>query len=35
MRPQRPLEWWISVIRLGAVPFALLQVSLTARHPVA
>ena len=22
MRPQRPLEWWISVIRLGAVPFA-------------
>jgi signal transduction histidine kinase len=33
MRPQRPLEWWISTIRLGAVPFALLQVSLTAGIP--
>ena len=33
MRPQRPLEWWISVIRLGAVPFAVLQVALTAGIP--
>ena len=28
-----PLEWWIGVVRLGAVPFALLQVSLTAGIP--
>jgi len=33
VRPQRPLEWWISVIRLGAVPFAVLQVALTAGIP--
>ena len=33
MRPQRPLEWWIGVIRLGAVPFAVLQVALTAGIP--
>jgi signal transduction histidine kinase len=33
MRPQRPLEWWIGVIRLGAIPFAVLQVSLTAGIP--
>ena len=33
MRPQRPLEWWISVIRLGAVPLAVLQVALTAGIP--
>jgi signal transduction histidine kinase len=30
MRRQHSLEWWIAVIRLGAVPFAVLQVSLTA-----
>jgi signal transduction histidine kinase len=30
---RRPIEWWISVVRLLAVPFAVLQVSLTARYP--
>ena len=26
---RRPIEWWISIVRLLAVPFAVLQVSLT------
>jgi signal transduction histidine kinase len=30
---RRPLEWWTSVVRLLAVPFAVLQVSLTADYP--
>jgi signal transduction histidine kinase len=30
---RRPIEWWISVVRLLAVPFAVLQVSLTASYP--
>jgi signal transduction histidine kinase len=30
---ERSLEWWIAVVRLGAVPFAVLQVSLTAGYP--
>ena len=30
---RRPLEWWISVVRLWAVPFTVLQVSLTAYYP--
>ena len=32
-RPPRPIEWWISIVRLLAVPFAVLQVSLTAHSP--
>ena len=30
---RRPIEWWISIVRLLAVPFAVLQVSLTAHYP--
>jgi signal transduction histidine kinase len=30
---RKPIEWWISVVRLLAVPFAVLQVSLTASYP--
>jgi len=30
---QRSLEWWISIVRLLAVPFAVLQVSLTNGYP--
>jgi signal transduction histidine kinase len=30
---RRPIEWWISIVRLLAVPFAVLQVSLTAKYP--
>jgi len=30
---RRPIEWWISVVRLLAVPFAVLQVSLTRNYP--
>ena len=30
---RRPLEWWISVVRLLAVPFGVLQVSLTGGFP--
>jgi signal transduction histidine kinase len=30
---RRPIEWWISVVRLLAVPFAVLQVSLAASYP--
>jgi signal transduction histidine kinase len=30
---RRPIEWWISVVRLLAVPFAVLQVSLTEDYP--
>src|SRR5256714_4672679 len=33
MTERRPLEWWISVVRLLAVPFAVLQVALTAGYP--
>jgi signal transduction histidine kinase len=29
----RPLEWWISFVRLLAVPFAVLQVALTEGYP--
>jgi signal transduction histidine kinase len=30
---RRPIEWWIGVVRLLAVPFAVLQVSLTRNYP--
>jgi signal transduction histidine kinase len=30
---QRPIEWWISIVRLLAIPFAVLQVALTASYP--
>ncbi|HEY8646000.1 MAG TPA: hypothetical protein VIL77_09010, partial [Gaiellaceae bacterium] len=30
---RRPIEWWISIVRLLAVPFAVLQVSLTKNYP--
>jgi signal transduction histidine kinase len=30
---RRPIEWWISIVRLLAVPFAVLQVSLTSSYP--
>jgi signal transduction histidine kinase len=30
---RRPLEWWIGIVRLLAVPFAVLQVSLTTGYP--
>jgi len=30
---RRSIEWWISVVRLLAVPFAVLQVSLTKHYP--
>src|SRR3954470_4517727 len=30
---RRPLEWWISVVRLLAVPLAFLQVVLTTSYP--
>jgi signal transduction histidine kinase len=30
---RRPIEWWISIVRLLAVPFAVLQVSLTHGYP--
>jgi K+-sensing histidine kinase KdpD len=30
---RRPIEWWISVLRLFAVPFAALQVALTKDYP--
>ncbi len=33
MTGRRPLEWWIGVVRLGAVPFAILQVALTSGYP--
>ncbi len=29
----RPLEWWIAIVRLIAVPFAVLQVALTSGYP--
>jgi signal transduction histidine kinase len=31
--PRRPLEWWIAIVRLLAVPFAVLQVALTSEYP--
>jgi signal transduction histidine kinase len=33
MRAQRTLEWWIAVVRLGAVGFAVLEVAATATYP--
>jgi signal transduction histidine kinase len=30
---RRPLEWWVSIVRLLAVPFAVLQVWLTHDYP--
>jgi signal transduction histidine kinase len=30
---RRPIEYWISIVRLVAVPFAVLQVSLTTDYP--
>ena len=30
---RKPIEWWISIVRLLAVPFAVLQVSLTTHYP--
>lgn len=33
MRERRGLEWWISIVRLLAVPFAILQVALTDHYP--
>jgi signal transduction histidine kinase len=30
---RRPIEWWISIVRLLAVPFAVLQVALTENYP--
>ena len=30
---RRPIEWWISFVRLLAVPFAVLQVALTDSYP--
>jgi hypothetical protein len=30
---RRPLEWWVSIVRLLAVPFAVLQVWLTHGYP--
>ena len=30
---RRPIEWWISIVRLMAVPFAVLQVSLAVHYP--
>ncbi|MDX6485097.1 MAG: hypothetical protein QOF43_250, partial [Gaiellaceae bacterium] len=30
---RRPIESWISIVRLLAVPFAVLQVSLTKDYP--
>jgi hypothetical protein len=30
---RRTLEWWIALVRLGAVPFAVLQVAATASYP--
>ena len=33
MTARPPLEWWIGVVRLGAVPFAILQVALTKDYP--
>jgi signal transduction histidine kinase len=30
---RRPIEYWISIVRLLAVPFAVLQVSLTKEYP--
>ncbi len=29
----RPLEWWIAIVRLIAVPFAVVQVALTSGYP--
>ena len=29
----RPLEWWIAIVRLIAVPFAVVQVGLTSGYP--
>ncbi len=29
----RPLEWWIAIVRLIAVPFAIVQVALTSGYP--
>ena len=33
MTSTRTLEWWISVVRLGAVVFAVFQVALTRGYP--
>jgi two-component system, OmpR family, sensor histidine kinase KdpD len=33
VRAQRPLEWWIAVVRVLAVPFAVVQVWLTDYYP--
>jgi signal transduction histidine kinase len=30
---ERPLEWWIAIVRLVAVPFAVVQVALTSGYP--
>jgi signal transduction histidine kinase len=30
---RRPIEWWVSIVRLLAVPFAVLQVSLSKHYP--
>jgi len=32
-REERSLEWWIAIVRFGAVPFAVLQVLLTSGYP--
>jgi signal transduction histidine kinase len=33
LNERRPLEWWIAVVRLAAVPFAVLQVALSTDYP--
>jgi signal transduction histidine kinase len=33
VRARRSLEWWIAVVRLLALPFAIFQVALTAHYP--
>ena len=33
MTERRSLEWWIAIVRLLAIPFAVLQVSLTNGYP--
>jgi signal transduction histidine kinase len=33
MNDRRSLEWWIALVRLAAVPFGVLQVSLTSSYP--
>ncbi|HEU5363370.1 MAG TPA: HAMP domain-containing sensor histidine kinase [Gaiellaceae bacterium] len=33
MSPRRTFEWWIAIVRLAAVAFAVLEVAATARYP--